>query len=199
MNKFPNGAKRLNRDFYNRSTLKVAKELLGKVLARQTPQGKISGIITETEAYCGPRDLASHASRGKTERTKTMFGLAGHLYIYLIYGMYYCLNIVTEKENYPAAVLIRSIQPIEGINLMKKYRPKVKKENLADGPGKLCLAFNLSKKQNSLDICNSKEIWVEENRDKIKLSQIIATPRVGVDYAGPYWSKKKWRFLMKNN
>ena len=171
--------KKLTRSFFSQPTIKVAKELLGKVLARQTPQGKISGIITETEAYCGPKDLANHASRGKTERTKTMFGSPGHLYIYLIYGMYYCLNIVTEKENYPSAVLIRSIQPFEGIDLMKKYRQKAKQEkDLASGPGKLCLAFNLSKKQNSLDICNSKEIWV--------------------DYAGHYWSKKKWRFLIKN-
>ncbi len=120
--------KKLSREFYNRPTLKVAKELLGKILVRKIPSAGsgqaakiIRAMITETEAYCGPKDLASHASKGRTKRTEIMFGPPGFVYVYLIYGMYHCLNIVTEAENYPAAVLIRAVDA-DGVN----------------GPGKLC-------------------------------------------------------------
>ncbi|MBX4190313.1 DNA-3-methyladenine glycosylase, partial [Candidatus Parcubacteria bacterium] len=111
--------KKLDRQFFEQKTLKVARELLGKYLVRRIGNKVIAAKITETEAYCGPNDKACHASKGRTSRTEVMFGKAGHAYVYLIYGMYHCLNIVTEKENYPAAVLIRGIGSI-------------------NGPGKLC-------------------------------------------------------------
>ncbi|EKE21915.1 MAG: hypothetical protein ACD_7C00095G0001 [uncultured bacterium] len=122
--------KRLTHSFFNRKTALVAQELLGKVLIYKNKDQIISGIIVETEAYIGPKDLASHASRGKTPRNEVMFGEAGHWYIYLIYGFYNCLNIVTEEKNYPAAVLIRAVEPLEGISLMEINRKTKKLENL---------------------------------------------------------------------
>lgn len=162
----------LPREFYEQKTLKVAKELLGKFLVHK----KISGMITETEAYHGFRDLASHAARGKTKRTKIMFGPAGHAYIYLIYGMYYCLNVVTEREEYPAAVLIRAV---EGVS----------------GPGRLTRHFKIDKKLNGVDMTTSSKLWIEDRGIKIAPSKIIRTPRIGVDYAGAY-KDKKWRFVL---
>jgi DNA-3-methyladenine glycosylase len=187
----------LTREFYNRSTIKVARELLGHYLVKKTPSGLMMGRIIETEAYCGPKDKANHASKGLTERTAPMFGPAGYSYIYLVYGMYCCLNIVTEKEGYPAAVLIRSIEPIKGINLMMKNRCLVRTGHCpiltTNGPGKLCQALNLTKKQNNLDITTKKnDLWVETPPKKNKIT-IKKGPRIGIDYAGKY-KDKLWRF-----
>lgn len=189
----------LTSHFYNRPTLQVARELLGKYLFRKTPNGIMVGKIIETEGYCGPKDKANHASKGLTVRTAPMFGKAGYSYIYLIYGMYSCLNIVTEKEDYPAAVLIRSIEPIKGINLMAKNRNlNIKEiENLTNGPGKLCQALSLNKKQNNLDITNKKNnLWIEalsEKNNPPAGGKIKKGPRVGIDYAEEY-KDKLWRF-----
>lgn len=168
---------RLKRNFFNRDTLIVAQELLGKYLVRKIG-GKITrSKITETEAYCGPADLACHASKGLTPRTKVMFGPPGHAYVYLIYGMYHCLNIVTEKEGYPAAVLIRGVE-LDGLN----------------GPGKLCRGLKIDKRLNEADICLSKELWTEEG-ENISYSKIKKSKRIGVDYAGK-WKDKLWRFSL---
>src|SRR3989344_8695061 len=171
--------KKLSRKFFNRPTLLVAKELLGKFLVRRVGNKTISAMVTETEAYCGPSDLASHASRGRTKRTEIMFGPSGHAYVYLIYGMYHCFNIVTERNNYPAAVLIRSID-VAGIN----------------GPGKVCRYFKINKLLNNENLVNSKKLWLEDREVKIKPEQIKRAPRVGVDYAGAY-KHKLWRFFIK--
>ncbi len=136
-------------------------------------------MITETEAYCGPKDLASHASKGRTKRTEIMFGPPGFAYVYLIYGMYYCLNIVTEKENYPAAVLIRAVDA-NGLN----------------GPGKLCRFFKIDRALNGEDIVKSRRLWIENGR-KLKPVQIGRSRRIGVNYAGSY-KNKFWRFYVKN-
>lgn len=170
--------KKISRHFYNQKTLKVAKELLGKFLIHKIGRQKLVGMITETEAYCGPNDLASHASRGRTPRTEIMFGEAGHAYIYLIYGMYYCFNIVTERKNYPAAVLIRGVKAKEAIN----------------GPGKVCQYLKIDKKLNGADLTGSK-LWVEDRGVQIKKSAIKRGKRIGVDYAGRY-KDKKWRFYI---
>ena len=162
----------LPREFYEQKTLKVAKELLGKFLVHKN----ISGVITETEAYYGFHDLASHASHGKTKRTEIMFGPAGHAYIYLIYGMYYCLNVVTEHEEYPAAILIRGI---EGVS----------------GPGRLTRHFKIDKSLNGIDMTKCRELWIEDRGIKIAPSKIARTPRIGVDYAGE-WKNKPWRFVL---
>ncbi len=169
---------RLSTFFFNRPTLKVAEELIGKFLVRKIGNKKISAMIIETEAYCGPRDLASHASKGKTKRTEPMFGPPGYTYIYLIYGMHHCLNIVTEREDYPAAVLIRAID-VKSIN----------------GPGKICRYFEIDKKLNSTNVSASKEIWLEDRKTEIPPSKIAKTKRVNIDYAGKY-KDKLWRFVL---
>lgn len=173
----------LTRQFFNRPTLKVAKELLGKVLVI----GKTSGRINEVEAYIGQKDPACHATRGKTERNKVMFGKPGHLYVYFTYGMYHCANIVTERKEFPAAVLIRSIEPLTAIDEMKKRRGR--NDHLGDGPGKLCIALGITKKShNEIDLCNNSKCFVYDDKfipKKIKKSSRIGI-KVGLD--------KKWRF-----
>lgn len=173
----------LKRDFYTHKTLWVAKNLLGKVLVRQMGKKKIRGIITETEAYCGPSDKASHAWRGRTARTEIMFGPPGYAYVYLIYGMHFCLNVVTERKGYPAAVLIRAAL-IEG-----------KKPHETHGPAKLCRALNITKSLNGQDLTKKTCLWIEDASLPIQKSKIVSLPRVGVDYAQDY-RDKKWRFLL---
>jgi DNA-3-methyladenine glycosylase len=172
---------RLKRNFFNRDTVVVAQELLGQYLIRKIDGKIMKARITETEAYCGPDDLACHASKGLTPRTKVMFGPPGHAYIYLIYGMYHCLNIVTEEEGYPAAVLIRSVHLCED-------------RTLTNGPGKLCRELKIDKSSNAIDICKSEELWLEEG-EKIAKNKIKKSKRIGVDYAGE-WKDKPWRFSL---
>lgn len=167
--------KRLKTDFFKRPTLLVAEELLGKVLVFKNFQG----IITETEAYMGFDDPASHAFKGETPRTKLMFGKPGFSYVYLIYGMYYCLNIVTEKAGFPAAVLIRGIQLLEN--------PKL---NL-NGPGKLCRHLGITKAQNGIDMTTSQELYVGCIKQKLAF---LKTPRIGIKVG----TDKHWRFIATN-
>jgi DNA-3-methyladenine glycosylase len=143
----------------------------------------------------GPKDLACHASRGRTARTETMFGPAGRAYVYFIYGFYYCLNIVTEAVDHPSAVLIRAVEPVEGVELMKKRRRTEEVRNLASGPGKLCQAFAIDKALNGAEVCGNV-LYVEDRAEPAP--KISATPRIGVDYAGK-WKDKPWRFLIRGN
>ena len=176
--------KRLTRGFYTKPTLKVAKELLGKYIVRKIGNKNLEGEIIETEAYIGPQDKASHAYQGKiTPRNKAEYLIGGHIYIYLVYGMYWQLNISTSKTGKPECVLIRSLDSNIG--------------NLASGPGKLCRYLKLDKSFYAEDLTKSKRIWLEDRGVKIRPSQIVTTKRVGIDYAGPYWASKKWRFLLK--
>ena len=175
----------LPRSFFDRPTLKVAQELLGKVLVI----GKTSGRINETEAYIGENDPACHAARGKTERNKVMYGRPGHLYVYFTYGMYHCANIVTEQEGFPAAVLLRSIEPMNGIRLMEKRRGR--KDHLADGPGKLCIALGMDKKgHNGLDLCEGGPSYVYD--DGFIPPKILKSRRIGIS-AGKHLF---WRFYI---
>ena len=169
----------------------MARQLLGMYLVRRHSEGITVGRIVETEAYVGPEDKASHASKGRTPRTDIMFGPAGYAYVYLIYGFYHCLNFVTEKTDYPAAVLIRAVEPVEGVNLMKKRRRAEDPHNLASGPGKLCQAFAIDLSLNGADLCGDA-VYVE-SRGKSKVP-VLAKPRIGVDYAGS-WRRKPLRFL----
>ena len=179
-------SKILNQDFYKQNTLVVAKKLLGKILVRKIKNKIIRGIITETEAYRGSGDLASHASRGRTPRTELMFGPPGYSYVYLVYGMYYCFNIITEKTDYPAAVLVRAIK-IKNINYQK-----------TNGPGKLCRFLKIDKSLNGVNLTFKNNLWLEKSDLKIRSSWIIKTPRIGVDYAKQY-RDKKWRFYIDIN
>jgi len=185
---------RLKRKFFTRSTLEVAKDLLGKYLVRKIGKRKLVGKIVETEAYIGPKDRASHSYKGKiTERNKAEYLIGGCVYIYLVYGMYWQLNITTSKEGKPECVLIRAIEPIKGLGKIIK-----KSEIPTNGPGKLCKWLKLDKSFYGEDLTKSKRLWVEEG-EKIKEDQIVRARRIGIDYAGFYWSRRKWRFYIKDN
>ena len=217
--------KKLTRDFFSRNTRVVARELLGKFLVRpvKLPGGNLGilrGMITETEAYCGPNDLASHASRlrrgsggqarGRTPRAEVMFGNPGLIYIYLIYGMYHCLNIVTEKEGYPAAVLIRGVTIAQSAkrkaqknssklknskNIVQTTHHSLKNTDL-NGPGRVCRYFQIDRGLNRKDIVKGNELWVEDAGVVIRPNKIKSAPRIGIDYAGKY-KDKKWRYRIE--
>jgi DNA-3-methyladenine glycosylase len=190
----------LKREFYERDILTVAKELLGKEVVHETAQGTISGRIVETEAYLGPEDKASHAYKSlRTKRTVAQFGPKGHSYIYLIYGIYYCFNTTAGAiPGKPEAVLIRALEPVEGIELMKKRRATANGNitNLANGPGKLCMAMGLAKNQNGADLCTQP--FYIRNSKNVAESDIVHTTRIGVNYADD-WKDKPWRFCVKDN
>ena len=186
---------KLPRSFYEQNTIDVAKQLLGKYLIRRHPEGDTTGRIVETEAYVGPHDLACHASKGRTARTEVMFGAAGHAYVYFIYGFYNMLNLVTESKDYPAAVLIRAVEPVDGVPLMKSRRRNDALRSLASGPGKLCQAFAIDRALNGADL-RGNVLYLEDRGDP--LPKFKATPRVGVDYAGR-WKSKPYRFLVPNS
>lgn len=191
--------KKLSHPFFNRSATLVAQELLGKILVYKSKQGIFSGIIVETEAYTGPKDLANHASKGKTPRNEVMFDKAGFWYIYLVYGFYNCLNIVTGEKDYPAAVLIRAVEPLAGIDLMKINRHSEKIANLTSGPGKLCQAFGIDKKINYLCALNKKSpLFIGDSGIIIPKNKIVKAKRIGVDYAEK-WKDKLLRFYIKDN
>jgi len=180
--------------FYARNTLIVAKELLGKHLVRRAKGGEMVGKIAEVEAYRGSDDPASHAYKGQTPRNKLMFGKAGVAYIYFIYGNYYCLNVTTEKEGTPGAVLFRALEPIEGIEAMQKNRGTKSLSNLTNGPGKLTQAMNITKKQNGLDITIEEELFIYDPEER-EIPEIVSAKRIGVK-AG---LDKPWRYYIKNN
>jgi len=183
------------RSFYEQPTLEVARQLLGKYLVRKHPDGTTIGRIVETEAYVGPQDKACHASRGRTPRTEIMFGPAGHAYVYFVYGFHHMLNIVTEQVDFPAAVLIRAVEPVAGVGLMKKRRSVELPRALASGPGKLCEAFAVDRTLNGSDLCDRVLYIRDENEPAPK---VRVRPRIGVDYAG-IWKHKPWRFLVEGN
>jgi DNA-3-methyladenine glycosylase len=186
---------KLPRSFYEQTTVDVAKQLLGKYLVRRHPEGNVVGRVVETEAYIGPQDLACHASKGRTARTEVMFGPAGHAYVYFIYGFYNMLNLVTEVKGYPAAVLIRAAEPVDGIELMKTRRQNGALRNLASGPGKLCQAFAVDRSLNGADL-RGNVLYLEDRGEPVP--KFRATPRIGVDYAGK-WKAKPYRFLVRDS
>lgn len=163
--------------FFNRPADIVARELLGKFIVSNSGGEEKALMINEVEAYVGPEDLACHAARGKTERTKVMFGRAGVFYVYFVYGMHWMLNIVTGKEGFPAAVLIRGAGEISG-------------------PAKLTKYLNIGGSFNGKTANPENKLWFEDRSFKVENSQIVKTPRIGVAYAGPVWAKKPLRFLM---
>lgn len=191
--------KKLTRSFFERKTEIVAQELIGQILVYKNKQNIISGIIVETEAYIGPKDLANHASRGKTPRNEVMFDKAGFWYIYLIYGFYHCLNIVTEQKNYPSAVLIRAIEPLAGIDQMKINRKTDELKNLTNGPGKLCQALGINRQLNHTSaIKTNSELFIARSEMEIPKNKIKKAKRIGVDYSGK-WKDKLLRFYLKDN
>jgi DNA-3-methyladenine glycosylase len=184
--------RKLKREFYNRPTLRVARELLGKYLVVHRGGHFLSGKIVETEAYIGFSDPASHAHKGMTARNRVMFGDPGHAYVYLTYGMHHCLNLVTGRCGYPAAVLIRALEPVDGLELMKRRRGKDKLTDLTSGPAKLCRALNVDRRLNGSDLCGNL-IYVEDRGEVPK--GIIRSSRIGITEG----IEKKWRFFIEGS
>lgn len=171
--------------------MEVAKDLIGKKLVRKSAEGITAGIIVETEAYMGKIDAAAHSYKNFSERTKIFYGEGGFAYIYLIYGKNFCFNVVANLKNIPEAVLIRALEPTDGINLMKTRRKKNNLRDLCSGPGKLCQAMNITKNFYGTDLCG-EEIFIEE---KILNPEISATKRINIDYAGEA-ANFLWRFIL---
>ena len=183
----------LDRAFYSRPATEVARGLIGLVLVRHSEDGVVAGRIVETEAYVGPDDRASHASRGRTARNAVMFGPPGHAYVYFVYGMHWCLNLVTGADGFPAAVLLRAVEPVDGIEIMRSRRPKARKDvQLTSGPARLCQAFAVDGAFDGLDVCAADASLFVEDRGR-RVGTLVAAPRVGVDYAGE-WAAKPFRF-----
>jgi DNA-3-methyladenine glycosylase len=192
-------ASKLPREFYTRSNVvTVARELLGKSLVVLASDGtRVSGIIVETEAYRGPQDRAAHSYGGRrTKRTETMYGIGGTAYVFFVYGMYSQFNVVTNVEHIPHAVLIRAVEPFEGIELMRKRRNGQPDHNLTNGPGKLCIAMGIDRKLDSVDLLGNR-VWLE-SAESIPARKIASGPRIGIDYAQE-WVDKPWRFWVKDN
>lgn len=184
-------SKPLPRSFYLQDTVEVARRLLGKALVHYTDSGVLAGRIVETEAYLRD-DPACHASRGATRRNAVMFGEPGRAYIYFTYGMYFCFNAVTAPEGVGEAVLVRAVEPLEGIEVMMRNRGTDKLTNLASGPGKLCQAFGLDRRHNELDLADSELVIVD---DGWKPGEIVAASRIGIRLA----ADKPWRFYVAGN
>ena len=186
----------LPRSFYARDTVDVARELLGKLLVRSGPQASVSRIV-EVEAYLGERDQASHARRGPTPRAAIMFGPPGHLYVYLVYGMHHCMNVITEGDGVAGAVLLRAAEPLaagaEAPGAKASSRPLV-------GPGKLCAGLGITRAQNGLDLCAAGTLFVAADPlpPPDVMPRVKRSPRIGVAYAGA-WASRKLRFYLAGN
>ena len=176
--------RKLPRSFYDRTTIVVARELLGKFLVHLSDGVERIGRIVEVEAYLGPHDLAAHSAKGLTGRTKVMFGPPGHAYVYLIYGMYYCMNVVTEREGHASAVLLRAVEPVQNV------------EGRTQGPGLLCRAMDIDKRLNAHDLL-SDSFYIAAQGDA-ESNVIVKRPRIGVEYAR-HWARRHLRFYLKGN
>ena len=175
---------KLPREFYDRKTITVARDLLGKLLVHNCDGVERVGRIVETEAYLGPHDLAAHSARGMTARNKVMFGAPGHAYVYFIYGMYFCMNVVTEAEGHASAVLLRAIDPVRNV------------EERGCGPGLLCRAMSIDKRLNGHDLLSDDFFIAAPARSEV--FKIVTRPRIGVDYAR-HWAKRHLRFYIRGN
>lgn len=193
---------KLNRDFYNRDTLIVAKELLGKILVHNINGNLLSGKIVEVEAYKGISDKAAHSYKGRrTKRTEVMYGISGISYVFIVYGIYNCFNVTTENEGIPNAVLIRALEPLDNLNIIsfnrfKKHYNELSKyqvKNLTNGPGKLCNALLIDRNDNKLDLCED-ELYILDGG--INNFQIETSKRIGIDYAEEA-KDYPWRFFIK--
>jgi len=190
---------KLPREFYlSTNTAKIARDLLGKLLVVPDETGRrVSGMIVEVEAYLGKADRAAHSFGGRrTARNEVMYGGGGHVYVFFVYGMYYQLNVVTGPADHPHAILIRGIEPVEGIEVMRERRGEMKETNLTSGPGKLSIAFGVTRDLNGADLTGGR-IWLEEYRSFSK-KQIELGRRIGIDYAGED-AEKPLRFWVKEN
>jgi DNA-3-methyladenine glycosylase len=172
--------------FYDRDAAVVARALLGAVLRHQTSEGVVSGRIVETEAYLGPHDPASHSAVGRTARTWHMFGPPGTAYVYFVYGMHWCVNAVTGADGYGAAVLIRAVEPLEGLALMRARRPRARRDqDLANGPGKLCAAFGIDRTLDGTTLTGAGALTIVAGAE-VPDEHVLVTPRIGISKAAEW-------------
>jgi DNA-3-methyladenine glycosylase len=188
---------RIRREFYERDTLTVARALIGQFIVRKTPAGIVKGRIVETEAYLGEKDDAAHSYKGRTDRVRVQYGAKGCAYIYLIYGMYHCMNITSGPADTPEVVLIRALEPVDGIDVMVNRRKTDKLKNLCSGPGKLCMALDISMAQYGTDLCTDENFYLEYGTEPAT-DAIAATARINIDYATTC-RDKLWRFVWKDS
>ncbi|CAN5767990.1 DNA-3-methyladenine glycosylase [soil metagenome] len=205
----------LPRDFYARPSLELARALLGRLVVADDAGGLCAGVIVETEAYGGPDDLASHARAGLTRRTAPMFGPPGHAYVYLVYGMHECLNVVAESDGHAGAVLIRAVAPLHGVGLMRRRRarPTDPDHLLASGPARLAQALGVTRALDGHDLTLGRRLWIADRSgspafeaaetaelaEEAEVTGVASGPRVGVGYAGDEWSAVPWRFWLAGN
>jgi DNA-3-methyladenine glycosylase len=185
------GEQPLSRAFYDRHPVVVARAVLGRLLVFDRPEGRVSGRIVETEAYRGAHDPASHAYRGRTRRNAVMFGPPGHAYVYFIYGMHYCLNLVTEREGSSSAVLVRALEPVEGVESMRERRGGAAVAALARGPGNVARALGLVREHDGLDL-TAGPLWISDRPARRGGFRIAVSPRVGIRLA----LHLPWRFYL---
>jgi len=190
--------RRLSRSFFERDVLVVARDLVGCEIVHASPTGTASGRIVETEAYRGPEDLAAHSARGRrTARNEVMWGKAGVAYLFVVYGHNWAFNVVTGRIGEPHAVLIRAIEPLEGVDLMRARRGDVAERDLTSGPGKLCAALGLTREQYGLDLC-ARSTTLFLRAASTPAGRLRTSPRIGIDYAGR-WANKPWRFFSEES
>jgi DNA-3-methyladenine glycosylase len=202
----------LPRDFYARPSVELARALLGRLVVADDAGGLCAGLIVETEAYGGPDDLASHARAGMTRRTAPMFGPPGHAYVYLVYGMHECLNVVAESDGRAGAVLIRALAPVLGVDLMRRRRARAADPDhlLASGPARLAQALGVTRALDGHDLTLGRRLWIADSTgwvgtegvdraDGVTVAEVASGPRVGVAYAGDRWSGVPWRFWLAGN
>lgn len=189
---------RLPRSFFAQPTLEAARQLIGARLVRLEGDRRLSGYITEVEAYRGEEDLGCHAKAGRTPRTQTLYGPPGHAYVYFTYGMHWMLNFVTEAEGFPAAVLLRGIFPTEGQELIASRRKNLPPALWTDGPGKICQALDIDRRLNGTDLCAPDAILYVETGLTIPDSSVTISPRVGLYTVPEPWKSIPWNFKVKN-
>lgn len=199
----PDNLIKMPREFYLEDTLEVARHLLGKLLVHDAPEGRTAGRIVEVEAYQGHHDRAAHSYNNlRSRRTEVMYGPGGHAYVFQVYGMHYCFNVVTRPAGYPQVVLIRALEPVDGLELMahrrglKQLTPAIER-NLANGPGKLCQAMGIARELNGSDLCASR-LYLADDGTAVAETDLCRTPRVNIDYAGEA-RDYLWRFLLFDN
>ncbi len=190
---------RLARGFYSCGALELARRLLGKRLVRVLRGARLAGRIVEVEAYIGQEDLACHARVGRTARNAAMYGPPGHAYVYFTYGMHWMFNVVAEREGLPAAVLVRALEPLEGIELMQRHRRRQDLGDLCRGPARLTQALGINRAQNDADLCAPEsQVWIEA-APPVDATQIAAGPRIGLGNTPEPWLSKPWRFYITNS
>ena len=185
----------MDRGFFQRETLIVARELIGKLLVRTMDNYRVSGIIYETEAYDGEKDLACHARSGKTDRNAVMYGDGGHAYVYFTYGMHWMVNCVAGPIGYPAAVLIRAIHPVDGIDHIRRQRAPIQEKHWCNGPAKLTKALSITNELNGVDLCMRGSPLRIELGFSVPDGWISSTPRIGIQNTPEPWRSKSWRFI----